>query len=654
MRIVYALCLSLCTATAAQAADPVPPPYGLPALERSDFNRLAAVAGLPLFWRNDTETPGQIDPAELAMLGDGQLSRFVAKPKKAKSGEFLAPSFTKDFEKAYRQLVELRRREAVAKELEQGRPTLVETDLSAASDEDKAIVKSLSKAAKQIDELYEVQIGAAGLAAKVPKDDFASKALLARNHGPTCEAALTQNDKFCNAISTFPTLQNFSWPQGAEVDSAYCAKMAAEPNGKDLTSPFTVVRPGKKSGFDAVPYTKAYARQMKGIAATLKATAKLVKSKEEQPFKDYLLAAASAFETNDWPAADEAWAAMSADNSRWYLRIGPDETYWEPCQVKAGFHMSFALIDRTALEWKQKLTAVRSDMEATLASLIGAPYVKREVNFKLPEFINIVLNAGDSRDGIGATVGQSLPNFGKVAEESRGRTVAMVNLYTDADSLGDLAKRDRSLFSDASFAYASEDPSVERLGTVLHEATHNLGPYGSWKVDGKAGEEVFGGPTDAILEELKAQTGALYFISFLKSKGLVEDKDVRENYLASISWAFGHIARGMTTGDGKPKTYSQLAAIQVGELMSAGAIRWVDGGATDPGRFDFDFDKMPAAVENLMKTVGHIKAAGDAKAAADLIARNVSPEGLAKIHADVITARVLRYPKASFVYGVTE
>lgn len=624
---------------AAHAAAPTAPPYDLPALDRGDFNRLAAVAGLPIFWRDDAEAPGTFEPGELATLGD-KVDKWVKKG-----------AFTKAFEKAYRQVVELRRREAVDKELAYGRPTLVETDLRAATPEDKAIIQSLAKAARQIDALYEVQIGVKGMAAKTPKDHPASAALIARNHGPWCEAPATQSDPFCNALPTFPKQVTTAWPPELQADKGFCDKIAAEPNAAELNHPFTVVRQTKK-GLVAIGYDKAYRNEMRAVAATLKATAKLVESPEEGPFKTYLLASARAFEDNDWGPADEAWAAMSADNSRYYLRIGPDETYWDPCGIKAGFHMSFALVDRSALEWKQKLSAVRSDLEAALATLIGAPYVAREVKFELPEFINIIVNAGDSRDATGATIGQSLPNVGKVAEESRGRTVAMANLYTDADSIADFMKRDRSLFTDATFAWASEDPAPERLSTVLHEAAHNLGPYGAYKVDGKLPEDVFGGPTAAILEELKSQTAALWFPSLLVQKGLMSADDQRKLWTGSIAWAFGHISRGMFTGDGSPKTYSQLSAIQLGELINAGAIRWVEGDPVDPGRFDIDFDKMAPAIEALMKEVGRIKATGDTAAAKALIERHTSAEGQAKIHAGVITERVLRYPKASFVYGL--
>ena len=163
----------------------------------------------------------------------------------------------------------------------------------------------------------------------------------------------------------------------------------------------------------------------------------------------------------------------------------------------------------------------------------------------------------------------------------------------------------------------------------MHEATHNLGPNGPYKVDGKAGDAIFGGPTDAILEELKAQTGALYFLQLLKAKGFIDATQVNNGYVGSISWGMGHIARGMFSGDGHPKTYSQLSAIQLGELMEAGAIRWVDGGTPgqpDPGRFELVFEKMPAAFEALMKAVGRNKATGDAVAAKALIEKHTGPE----------------------------
>lgn len=641
--LVLALVFTPAAATAIAAppkARPLPP-YDLPALGRADFNRLAVKADVPLFWRADTDNEGVPDPAELATVGGEKPTRYIGKD-----------GLTRDFEKAYRQLVELRRREAVERELAQGRPTIVETDMGKLSDEEKKIVTSLLSARVQLDTLYQLQTGHAVLKKKVPKGDLASQALFKRNQGVHCEAPLTQDDPFCSAVPDFGKNVVEVWPADETHDAAFCEKVAKADNAKELTAPFSVVRK-KKGAFVATPYHKHFAGPMKAVAQTLEKTAKLIKSESEAPFKAYLLAAAKAFRTDDWEAADEAWSKMNAENSRFYLRIGPDETYWDPCQLKAGFHMSFALIDKEALAWKQKLSAIRSDLETNLAALIGPAYTARQVSFELPEFIEIIANAGDARSAFGATIGQSLPNFGRVAETSRGRTVAMANLYTDPDSRADFSAKDKLLWSEATLAFSSSDPALDQLGTVLHEATHNLGPYGSTLIDGKRPQDIFGGQVDAILEELKAQTGALWFMITLRDKGLMTPDEVKKGWLASLSWTFGHISQGMVDGEGHPKTYSQLSAIQLGEFVRAGAMRWVDGPGQDGGRFELDFDKLEPAITELMKTVGHIKATGDVAAAKALIEKNVSDEGLSLIKSQVVRERILRFAKTSFVYGLS-
>ena len=111
-----------------------------------------------------------------------------------------------------------------------------------------------------------------------------------------------------------------------------------QPNGKDLMGHFSVVQADKKPGtFKAVPYSVAYKAEMEGIAKELEGAAKTFDD-TEGAFKAYLTAAAKAFRTNDWEPANETWAAMDANNSKWYLRVAPDEVYFEPCAWTAGFH----------------------------------------------------------------------------------------------------------------------------------------------------------------------------------------------------------------------------------------------------------------------------------------------------------------------------
>src|SRR5690606_17388123 len=110
----------------------------------------------------------------------------------------------------------------------------------------------------------------------------------------------------------------------------------------------------------AVPYTEHWAAEMAEVSATLLRAADAAPD-DEPALEAYLRAAAAAFTTNDWPSADVAWAAMNQDNSRWYLRVGPDETYYDPCSEHAGFHLSLALVNRDGLRYQELLSPLKQD-----------------------------------------------------------------------------------------------------------------------------------------------------------------------------------------------------------------------------------------------------------------------------------------------------
>jgi hypothetical protein len=254
---------------------------------------------------------------------------------------------------------------------------------------------------------------------------------------------------------------------------------------------------------------------------------------------------------------------------------------------------------------------------------------------------------------MGATIGQSLPNWGPVANEGRGRTVAMTNLYTDPDSLATRRALAESLLSAASVAVLPDSDEPGLLATILHESGHNLGPSHEYAVKGKTDDQVFGGGLATLMEELKAQTAALWYVAMLVEKGILTQDEARQSYTDSFVWAMGHISRGMYTDSGRRKPYSQLSAIQVGFFMDHGAVRFDPeakaGNGTDTGAFVLDHQKLPALIDALMEIVGGIKARGDKAAAEELAARYVDSD---VVPMDLITERMTRQPKASFVYSV--
>lgn len=638
------------------------PPPRLDKIPRADFNRIAAELDLPLFWIGD-EGGGALDPNELAVLwgvapGSGPFVQEGAfTPKLLDAYAAIAKVHAEGHPTAGLSEAEQKRRAAIRAELAQGRQTLVRTDLRGASAEDRALVGHVLEAARIIERIYAKQLGTAGLDAGIPADDPASRMVFYRNHGPFCHAAKTEKDPDCSALPTRPERVSGLYPASVQKEAKFCEKLEARKDQKALLGPFTVVIE-KNGDLAAVPYSVAYKEEMTAVSRELAAAAEAIKSAEEAPLEAYLTAASKSFLDNDWEPADEAWAKMGVHNSRWYLRVGPDETYADPCSRKAGFHVSFARINQDSVAWQKKLDPVKGEMEAALAKLAGAPYKARSVSFHLPDFIDVVLNAGDARAPVGATIGQSLPNWGPVANQGRGRTVAMTNLYTDPDSRAGQRERAASLFCKATIDPDALDPALGTMTTVLHEAAHNLGPAHEYKVKGKTDSEAFGGPLAGMLEELKAQTSAMWLAEWLVHKGIIDAAQARRSHQGDILWAFGHISEGMYGAGGAPKPYAQLASIQVGAFLEEGAMVWraeeTAANGKDQGCFEIAADKLPAAIASLEKRVLAIKAKGDKKAALALRGKLVDAQAEWHRLRGIIAERWLREPKTSFVYAIEQ
>jgi len=609
----------------------------LPQLTRHDFNRLASLSGVPLYW----QAPA-LEPSSFVVLG-------VSTTRDA-APYIVNGAFTAQFDALYVRLVNQRRIEAVRTELSSGRLVGIITDLTEASEEDRRVVRAIADAGEIIEELYALQNGAARIG-KTPAD-APSRELLRRNQGYWCQGPQTSDDSFCHGLLSFDPPQSDAYPPDVDNFRAFCEQIRNAPNSSELMDPFSVVR-RKDGSLIAIPYTEVYGDRMRAVAAALHRAAAAL-GPDEAAFAAYLGATAKGFETNNWDAADEAWVAMNSENSKWYLRIAPDEVYFDPCNSKAGFHVSFARINTSLLAWQKKLSPLRADMEGGLAKLIGPPYQAREVAFSLPDFIDIVLNAGDSRDSFGATIGQSLPNWGPVSD--RGRTVVMTNLYDNPDSKAAAHRKAELLLSPETVAHMTEDPIATHLDILLHEATHNFGPHSDFRVDGKPPREVFGGLTASILEELKAQVGALWFIEFLRSRGVIDDELARATLTESIMWCFGQMSRGLFNRDGRHQVYPTIAAIQVGYYLDRGALTFdpdLDPDSSgDRGRFTIHFDELTTAVSDLMRRAGRTKANGDVAAAKDLIEPFTDKAGRDKIQLRLISERILRFPKESFSYAI--
>jgi hypothetical protein len=342
---------------------------------------------------------------------------------------------------------------------------------------------------------------------------------------------------------------------------------------------------------------------------------------------------------------------MNMRNSKYALRVAPDETYWDPANIKAGFEFWLGLIDENAAAFSKKLAPFVQEMENHLHDLVPA-YTPRTQNFELPDFVEMIAVSGDHRSDIGAVIGQKLPNF----NEKHSRMVVMTNYYTDEMSKK-LAQEKASLIlvEDIAKHYQPVD-LISTTNTLLHEMTHSFGVRGSSyeirNLDGSIKLDAYqkpttstaalGGQSSQVMEELKAQTGGLYWVGWLNAKGVISDDMARDLYTDAILWAIGHISQGMKDADGSPKTYSQLSGIQIRHFLSTGAM------SIENGKFRIHHEKMHASIRELFQIVITIQVTGDGDKAIALRQDITEGEGYSAIHVKTIQDLYAPYPRVSF------
>ncbi len=631
----------------------------LSAVPRQDFNRIVTELGVPIHWWTDGQAPGVLTPDEVTAFWtpwSPELDVWMG-------GGVFTPRFHElyeDVEHIYRHghddraltSEERSRRRAVRRDLAAGRSTVLRTDLTGASEGERSFVAHMLDAALGIEQIYALQTGISGLESGIPSDDGASRSLLHRNQDVLCASPELESEINCRAVPDTPRSALGIYPESLQDEVGFCRWLESE--RPELMEPFAVVRRDEAGELVAVPYHEAWKTEMERVATALQAGASAL-GPDEAAMGAYLVAAARAFRDGSWFEADKAWAAMNSDNSRWYLRVGPDETYWEDCSRKAAFHLSLARIDPQSRVWRERLAPVRAEMETTAASLAGAPYVAREVDFELPDFIEVTLNAGDARSPLGATLAQTLPNWGPVAEQG-GRTVVMTNLAEDADSAAARERQVRSLVCRDSMAPFFDGREAALLTNILHEGSHHLGPSFTYEVDGKDGDAIFGGALSSLVDQLKAQASSMFFADWLARQGTIDLQLAERAHAADLAWSFGHIAEGMYSRSGQPKLFPQVSAIVVGQMMDRGALRWqpdrVAANGEHIGCFSLDREHSSSALEGFAREVLGIKARGDRAAAEMLLLRYVDVEGDRAALWDKIGERWRREPKNSYVYAI--
>lgn len=610
---------------------------GLPPINREEFNRLSK-QHFPkdnIIWAKDDNNPNYPDPDEI-VIGRNR-KKFIAKQ-----------AFTSLFDKRYSEILELRRRELVKAEIERTVYKPVITDFSGAPADERDMVKHVKNAGELMDDLFQMQLGSYQYRYQMLSRGTADDAeFFKRYQRFWCESI---SDPVCNALETFTPRSSVMYPEGLTLERATAI-------GSDLVAPFTVATEGAEGEYTAVPYANSFlAPKMKEAAKELRLAAVYADRLNEGHLAEYMRGVAAAFESGKlypYVESDAAWYDMKG-RSKWYLRVGPDESQWEDSQKKAGFAMIFGKIDSDAAKSVQFYGEIRQNLEKHVAEVIGPPYVARNIDVSLPDFVNVITEHGDMRGSVrGTAAGQTLPN--QAGEDGKAEIRSRTMIFENKMALGNygeeaLAKYGKLLPDNMRFL----NPTALIKGVVDHEFAHNLGPRQNMDAGGGKTFEQSIGKYGLMIEELKAQTGSLLLNGYLGQNNYRSEDDVKAVYTANVIWMFGQLRRGVSLyKEGKfhesKSPYIQLAAVQLGFLQEKGAITFNE----EANQFTIHYEKMDEAVRSLFEEIGQKYLRHDSKEVADFFEKYTKGDGLKGLHMDTIDAAVGKLPTYLFDWQVT-
>lgn len=353
----------------------------------------------------------------------------------------------------------------------------------------------------------------------------------------------------------------------------------ANPNdAESFTSGFTVIRrKGKK--LVAVPYSKAYARQLTKMAEIMREAATM---SEEPTLKRFLNLRADAFFTNDYYESDMAWMDLEGNIE---VVIGPYEVYDDQLfGYKTAFEMFLTVKNPEESAALAKYKNYLTDMERNLP--VPDSYKNFGRGGESPLVVAYQLqNGGDSANGV-QTIAFNLPNDERVREAKGSKKVILNNvLHKKFDSvLGPIGKK--VLVADQ--AKLTSRKYMEN-NTLFHELSHGLGP-GKITKDGRETtvaaelQDLYNG-----LEEGKADIMGIYNILYMMEKGELPIEEKQEMLATHFTGIFRSVRFGTESAHAKGRT------IQYNFYRKSGAVQW----NAKKKRYKIDYAKMEKAVTDL-------------------------------------------------------
>jgi len=468
-------------------------------------------------------------------------------------------------------------------------------DLDHLSSGDRAALDHLVKAARKMDEIFDLQ-------AWRENPEFSKR--VEAYEGPDAQAVKDyyriNRGPWDRLLDFEPFIDDIPHPDGAGFYPEDMTKeefegwVKAHPEDeKDFVSLYTIIE-RRKDALVAVPYSQAFKEQLDAAAAELRAAADLT---GDSTLARFLRSRAEAFGSDDYYQSDMDWMDLDGDLE---VVIGPYETYEDGLfGYKASFEAFLCVVNP---EDSKALGKYKSELPFLERNL---PIPDEHKNFERGSESPIrvadeVYTGGDTRAGV-QTLAFNLPNDERVREAKGSKKVMLKNMIR--------AKYDAVLTPIAHVVLPATEQSHLQFAPyfhfiLFHEMAHGLGP-GQITVDGRETEvrmelkDLY-----SAFEEAKADVVGIYNLYALADKGVLDPAVVMDLPWTVVAGFFrsGRFGTGSAHGQG--------VVMQLNYLIEHGAVE-----ITSDGHFRPVPDYFRAGIRDLAHDLLMIEALGDYEAA---------------------------------------
>jgi len=462
-------------------------------------------------------------------------------------------------------------------------------DISHLSDPQKQLLGLLFQVAEIMEEVYWEQV--------FPDRDAALSSMLNEdivrffkiNYGPW--ERLNGNLPYLSGYGPKPPGSGY-YPADMTVEEFEALEDEAK------SSLYTLIRRNSTGGLEVIPYHVAFAELVEKAAALLREAADLA---EDEGFKKYLELRADALLTDNYYPSDLAWMDMKENDIDFV--VGPIENYEDALFNYKAAHEAFILIKDKV--WSEKLTYISSVLPEMQKSLPVPDQYKKETPGSDSDLgaYDVVFYAGDCNAG-SKTIAINLPNDERVHASKGSRKLQLKNAirYKFEEILVPISN---VLIDEEQREHVTFDAFFENI--MYHEVAHGLGI--NQTINGKGTVRSSLKEQYSALEEGKADILGLYLITRMNEMGLVEDKDLMDNYVTFMASIFRSIRFGVASSHGKANMirfyyFQEMEAFTKDEVT---------------GTYRINYEKMQEAMNSLASLILTIQGDGSYDLAKELV-----------------------------------